>query len=70
MRKFDVTVVREAGSDPMTGKYLERGQEEMQIEAANENEAYSISQRKSSLPFFGQIRRTFIDGEEYFDPRL
>lgn len=70
MVRYNVIVIREAGNDPLTGSYFENAQEEMQIEAETEYEAYQTSQRKCSLPFFGQVRRTFIDGKEYFNPRF
>ncbi len=59
MKKFNVLIVREAGSDPLTGQYLSDDQEEMQIESENKHGAYLVSQRKCSLPFFGHIRRIF-----------
>ena len=69
MHTFNVMVIREAGPDPMTSEFLSGDQEDLSIEAVNVEEAFRRSQVMSTLKFRGQIRRTFIDGEEYFDSR-
>ena len=66
---FRVKVVREPGNDPITGFFYDLEEQEFEIEALNKLEAYNKSLQTDTISFRGQLRRTFIDGEEYFDPR-
>jgi len=70
MITYRVTIKREAGKDPLTGTFLDESMEELVINALSEGEAVRKSFTLSKLKFAGQIRRTFVNGEEYFDPRF
>lgn len=67
--EFEVLVIREAGADPLTGTYLEEARETLKITASDRQEALKKSLFLSKLSFRGQMRRTFIDGQEHFDER-
>lgn len=65
--EFEVTVIREAGLDPMTGTYLGQARETLKIYATNRQEVYKKSLFLTKIPFRGQLRRTLIDGQEHLD---
>lgn len=66
IKTYDVRVIREAGEDALTGLSLERGEESFQVDATSARAAFQMSYLVSSLRFTGQLRRTFVDGREYF----
>jgi hypothetical protein len=66
---YSVKVVREAGSNPITGKMVPYGEEEMTIDATSKQKAHEIAYLLFTLEFRGQPMRVFIDGEEHFDER-
>lgn len=66
---FKVRVVREEGPSPVTGEVYPYEEEELKIEATSPQMAFEISMMISKIKFRGQLRRTFINGEEYFDER-
>jgi hypothetical protein len=69
VRTYHVKVVREAGPNPITGECWPYEEQEMNIDAISRQAAFVISELMHTLTFRGQLRRTFIDGEEYFDER-
>lgn len=70
IKVFLVKVVREPGHDPVTGIFYNYAEQDLIIEATNKKSALIISQLISTLTFKGQLRRTFIDGEEYFSEQF
>lgn len=60
-------MVREPGADPITGSFYERAEQSFDVEAPTQFAAYVKSQLANSIVFRGQLRRTFIDDEEYFN---
>ncbi len=69
-KPFEVTVVREAGVSPASGEFVGRAEETLRIMAATEQDAYKESLLLSRIKFYGQRRRTFINGLEHFDERI
>jgi hypothetical protein len=70
MDTYLIKVVREASNDPITGIFLKGEEETLTISATSEHEAYKQSLKKSNILFKGQMRKTFINGNEYFNPRF
>ena len=68
-KTYYIKVVRESGENPLTGQYMNYGEQSFEVDAISIKAAYSLSHLICTLPFKGQLRRTFIDGEEYFDER-
>lgn len=68
-KTYRIKVVREPGNDPITGTFYERAEQEFDVEAPTPLAAFIRSQIKDTIIFRGQLRRTFINGEEYFDER-
>ncbi len=68
-KAYNVKIVREPGKDPLTGIYYEKEEQSFIIEAPNLLAAYLKSQKADTIVFRGQLRRTYIDGKEYFDER-
>lgn len=69
IKTYSVKVVREPSKDPLTGQIVEYDEQTFEIDAASAKAAYSLSQFVCTLRFSGQLRRTFINGQEYFDER-
>ncbi|GAB3688526.1 hypothetical protein GCM10027592_03570 [Spirosoma flavus] len=67
IKTYKVRVVREPGENPLTGEFSAFDEQSFDVEATNVQTAYSLSQLVCTLHFRGQLRRTFINGEEYFD---
>lgn len=67
VKTYRVKIVREAGSGPVSGQFYNYAEQEMDIDATTPKNAYQVSLLACEIPFRGQIRRTFIDGEEYFN---
>lgn len=65
--KYQVKVVREKGPNPVTGQMVEYAEEELDVEADTPQAAHLTADQICTLPFFGQIRRTFINGIEHFN---
>lgn len=70
LQLFQVTVVREAGVSPVTGEFLGREEETLQIIAASEQDAYKRSLFLSQIRFSGQKRRTLVNGMDHFDETI
>lgn len=68
-KTYFVKVIREPGPEPITGNFYGRAEEDLEIEAPTITAAYRKSQILSTLCFRGQLRRTYINGTEYFDER-
>jgi hypothetical protein len=66
LKTYRVTIVRESGLEPLSGEYLQRLEETFDVQASTKEEVFRKSQFITSLKFRGQLRRTFIDGKEYF----
>lgn len=66
---YKVKIIREPSNDPITGLFYEYAEQEFEIKAPNLFAAYVKSQRIDTIVFRGQLRRTFINGAEYFDER-
>lgn len=62
IKTYQVKIVREPGDEPITGQFYEYAEEELEDDATSKLNAFKISQLVCSIPFRGQIRRTFIDG--------
>ncbi|GAB3550957.1 hypothetical protein [Spirosoma fluminis] len=69
VKTYTIKVIRVAGHEPNTGKYFEYAEQEFAVDAASQRSAYELSHLVCEIPFRGQIRRTFINGEEYFDEK-
>ncbi len=70
IKTYTVKVLREAGNDPITGEFVEYGEQSFNVDATNSKAAFSLSYFVCTLRFLGQLRRTFINGKEYFDERF
>lgn len=70
IKTYSVKVIREAGTDPLSGQFYSYAEQEMNIDAISLRSAYQISLLSCSIQFSGQIRRTFIDKEEYFSEKI
>ncbi|GAB3710155.1 hypothetical protein GCM10027592_46890 [Spirosoma flavus] len=66
---YQVKVVREPGYDPSASVFYDYAEQEFEVEATSILAAYLKSEKESTLPFRGQLRKTFINGKEYFDER-
>jgi hypothetical protein len=69
MNTYNVKIIREAGGNPFTGQVVGYAEQSFEIDAIDIKAAYSLSYLVCTLKFSGQIRRTFINGEEYFNER-
>jgi hypothetical protein len=67
---YKIKVVREPGSDPVYGTLLEYAEEVFDVEANSTQEAHLLSYRICTLPFFGQIRRTYINEIEHLNEKI
>lgn len=67
VKAYNVKVVREPGANPLTGQLIGYDEQTFEVDATSVQAAYSLSHLVCTLRFSGQLRRTFIDGEEYFD---
>lgn len=70
IKTYSVKVIREAGENPLTGQYISYDEQAFNLEATSIRSAYSLSRSVCTLQFTGQLRRTFVNGEEYFDERF
>ncbi len=70
MNTYVVKVLREPGVDPLTGQFTPQCEELLTIGAESQDAAYRQSFRRSTLKFSGQVRKIFIDGVEYVNPRF
>lgn len=70
VKSYKVLVIREGGDDPITGEYYEETEEFLEIDATSPQSALSISYALCTIPFRGQVRRTYIDGQECFSDKL
>lgn len=70
LEKYFVKVIRELGTDPVTGEFVDRAEQNFEITAISTQEAYRKSHFLTSIQFKGQLRRTFINGSEYFNNRF
>ncbi|PRY22727.1 hypothetical protein CLV58_1447 [Spirosoma oryzae] len=66
---FQVTIVREAGSDPVDNHALDYAEDHMRIHAWTAQEAHTIANFICCLPFNGQVRRTYIQCTEHTNER-
>lgn len=66
---YIVRVVREAGPNPISGKFYEYAEQTFNVKANSPQDAYKLANRICTLHFCGQLRRTFINGMEHFDER-
>lgn len=64
---YNVRVVREASADPIAGQVYDYAEQSFIIGAESPQLAHRLANRLCTLTFRGQIRRTFINGEEHFD---
>ncbi len=69
IKTYSVKVVREPGNEPITSIFYEYAEQEFEVEATSFQSAFQLSQLLCNIKFRGQVRRTFIDGREYFDER-
>jgi hypothetical protein len=69
MENFLIKIVREPGPSGVGSEWMPYGEEYITVKAENEDKAFRLSHMHSKLPFRGQLRRTFINGIEYSDPR-
>jgi hypothetical protein len=69
IKTYSVKVVREPGENPLTGEFVEYDEQSFDLDATSVRAAYSLSHLVCTLRFSGQLRRTFVDGHEYFDER-
>ncbi|MFD2574632.1 hypothetical protein ACFSUS_28630 [Spirosoma soli] len=69
VKTYSVKVVREPGENPLTGQPMEYDEQSFEVDATSVKAAYFLSHLVCTLRFSGQLRRTFINGQEYFDER-
>ncbi len=69
IKTYKVKVIRESGENPITGQLVPYDEQSFDVDAINVHSAYSISIMICTLQFTGQLRRTFINEEEYFNIR-
>ncbi len=69
VKTYLVKVVREPGNEPISGMFYDCDEQEFEVDTTSLLSAYQLSHLVCDIPFRGQMRRTFIDGEEYFDKR-
>lgn len=69
IKTYSVKVVRNPGENPLTGQFVEYDEQSFDIDATSVRAAYSLSYLVCTLQFSGQLRRTFINGNEYFNER-
>lgn len=67
VKTYLIKVVREPGNEPINGVFYDHVEQEFEVNATSLLSAYKVSHLICDIPFRGQMRRTFIDGEEYFD---
>ncbi|GAB2546668.1 hypothetical protein [Spirosoma aerophilum] len=67
LKTYLIKVVREAGKEPLSGAFYEYTEQEFEVDASSMKSAYQLSYLVCDIPFRGQIRRTLINGEEYFN---
>ncbi|SFH40639.1 hypothetical protein [Pontibacter chinhatensis] len=67
IKEYKINIVREPGTDPLTGEFYPFEHEELQIEATSERSAYVLASSLFKMKARGQLLRFFINGVEYFD---
>ena len=67
IKEYRVSIIREPGTDPLTGGFYPFEHEELHIEAISERSAYTIACALFKMKARGQLLRFFIDGVEYLD---
>lgn len=70
IKTCNVKIVREPGSNPITGQIFDYAEEKMMIDAINLQQAHRIAQLLMTLQFQGQRMRMYIDGQEHLDEKL
>lgn len=70
IKTYNIKVVRESSENPFTRQVVEYEEQSFEVDATSPKAAYSLSHFICTLQFSGQLRRTFIDGQEYFDDRF
>ena len=70
IKTYSVKVIREPGDNPLTGQFVGYDEQSFEVDANSIRAAYSLSHLVCTIKFSGQIRRTYINGEEYFDERF
>lgn len=65
---FKVKIIRESGQDHLTGEFYPFIEESFIVSEENIRAAYIKSQKQYTMKVRGQLFRTFINGEEYFNP--
>lgn len=65
--KYQVTIVREGGNDPVTGRWCDYAEDHLNIHALNEQQVHQLANFISGLLFYGQVRKTFINGMLHLD---
>ena len=67
IKTYTVKVIRESGENPLTGQSVSYDEQSFDVDATSVRSAYSLSHLVCTIQFTGQLRRTLINGEEYFD---
>lgn len=70
MTNYYIKIIRESGKDPLTNEnYCEESQE-LEIIADNVEEAIKESYKYCTIVFRGQIRRTLVNGEDFYNEKF
>lgn len=69
IQTYKVKLVREGGNEPISGLFYSYAEQEFEVDATSRSNAYKLSHLLCEIQFRGQTRRTFINGEEYFNER-
>lgn len=70
MNTYSITIIREAGLDPVTNNMLEYKEENLLINSPNRQSAHRKAQAQTTIKFYGQTMKIFINGEEHFDEKI
>ncbi|MBC5774348.1 hypothetical protein H8S95_09775 [Pontibacter sp. KCTC 32443] len=67
INEYKVEIIREPGSNPLTGEISPFEYEKLTIETTSVRSAYVMACATFKMTVRGQQLRFFINGEEYFD---
>lgn len=69
IKTYTVKVIREPGNNLITGQMVQYEEQLFEVDAVSVQAAYKVSYLVCDIKFTGQVRRTIIDEQEYFNER-